>query len=222
MKKVSNTTQGDRIRALFSVAKCATIVSPFIKVSALNSLLESVPDEIPLSCVTRWEPREIANGVSDPEILQLLQKRGNFKLSIVNRLHAKLYIGDDRCLIGSSNVTLAGFGEANEINNIEVLVETNTRNPDISRTIKEIEQEAIEATDALAFSVRKLADSMFKFDEESETKSNETWFPISRYPEKAFQVYAYPPSKYISNADRILLNDIVEVLLKGVREGKRH
>ena len=216
---MSNTTQGDRIRALFSEAKSAIIVAPFIKVNALNSLLESVPNDIPLSCITRWEPREIANGVSDLEVLQLLQKRGNSKLSIVERLHAKLYIADDKCLIGSSNVTLAGFGEADVKNNIEVLVEMTTKHPDVSKTIEEIQRNAIEATEAMAFSVRKLADNMIKFDEESESKSSETWFPISRNPERAFQVYASPPTEFISNADRILLKDIAECnILPGLSE----
>ena len=58
--------------------------------------------------MTRWLPREIAAGVSDPEILDVLEERGNFTLTLVDNLHAKIYVADENCLVGSSNVTLSG------------------------------------------------------------------------------------------------------------------
>ena len=76
-----------------------------------RSLLDVIPTATHLHCVTRWLPQEVAAGVSDPEILDMLEERGNFTLSLVDRLHAKLYIAGERCLAGSANVTLAGLGE---------------------------------------------------------------------------------------------------------------
>ena len=60
-------TQGHRIRVLFeSAADGVAVIAPFIKVDALRSLLDVVPPTVSLRCVTRWLPREVAAGVSDP------------------------------------------------------------------------------------------------------------------------------------------------------------
>ena len=121
-------TQGSRIRALFeNTEDDVSIIAPFIKIDALRSLLKVVPSGIHLRCVTRWLPEEVAIGVSDLEILDLLEERGNFSLALVDSLHAKLYIAGDRCLVGSANVTLAGLGEGGDSNNIEILVDTTSR-----------------------------------------------------------------------------------------------
>ena len=81
---------------------------------------------------------EVAAGVSDPEILDVLEEHGDFDLSLVDRLHAKLYIAGDRCLVGSANTTLAGLGEAGDGGNIEALVETTIDDPGIAATLDEI------------------------------------------------------------------------------------
>ena len=101
-------TRGARIQALFESADGETaVIAPFIKVDALRSLLEVIPAGLHLRCVSRRRPKEIDAGVSDPEILDLLEARGNFSLSLVDPLHAKLYIAGDQCLVGSANVTAA-------------------------------------------------------------------------------------------------------------------
>ena len=83
---VDGDTQGRRIRALFeNTEDDVSIIAPFIKVDALRSLLEVFPSETYLRCVTRWLPKEVAAGVSDPEILDVLEKRGNFSLSLSTR-----------------------------------------------------------------------------------------------------------------------------------------
>ena len=54
------------------------IIAPFIKVEALTSLLEVVPSTSHLRCVTRWLPREVADGVSDPEVFDVLEETRQF------------------------------------------------------------------------------------------------------------------------------------------------
>lgn len=205
---MSSGTQGERIRALFGGASAATIVAPFMKVNALRSVLGAIPNHVPLRCVTRWLPQEVASGVSDPEVLQVLQERGNAQLSIVDRLHAKLYIADDICLAGSANVTLAGFGEVSGTGNIEVLVETSATNPDIRSTLEAIRHEGIEATEEMARAVRSMANTLLQSNEAAERRSDAQWFPVSRHPEKAYPMYLTPATGFMSSADRILLNDL--------------
>lgn len=201
-------TQGARIRALFERADGeVAVIAPFIKVDALRSLLEVIPVGLHLRCVTRWLPREIAAGVSDPEILDLLKVRGNFSLSLVDRLHAKLYIAGDRCLVGSANVTLSGLGEVGEGSNIEVLVESTINNPEIGATLEAIAQSERAATVSMARTVRYLADSLAN----SATPAVEpdvSWFPRSRRPDQAYGFYAQSPNGFVRAADQVLLADL--------------
>ena len=204
---LANDSQGGRIRDLFeNAAHQVSVVAPFIKVDALKSLIEVIPEDMHLRCVTRWLPREVAAGVSDPEILSLLDERGNFTLSLVDRLHAKLYIAGPRCLAGSANVTLAGLGEIDE-RNIEVLVETTIENPGIAATLEEISQAERPATPRMAQTVRRLADNLANAIS-STVDLGIPWFPISRRPEYAYEFYKQPPGDCIKTADRILLIDL--------------
>lgn len=201
-------THGDRIRALFKGSvKSAAVVAPFIKLNALRSLLDVIRSDTHIRCVTRWLPREIAAGVSDPEILEMLEERGNFSLSLVGRLHAKLYIADDRCLAGSANVTLAGLGDGDDNNNIEVLVETTVDDPGIAATLKEIAQAERLATKEIAETARHLANSL-SASTTLTTDLEALWFPCSRRPERAYRFYTVPPSGYVRASDRIVLADL--------------
>ena len=205
---VPAATPGERIRALFRDADDAVIVAPFMKVDALESLLDTIPAHVPLRCVTRWLPREVAAGVSDPEVLAVLRERGNAAVSLVDRLHAKLYIADEKCLTGSANVTFAGFGESASSGNIEVLVETTTANHDVAATLHSIDQEAIVATQAMATAVRRLAESIAPPAMLPDFPRENAWYPVSRRPEDAFRMYTTPPTGFIKAADRLLLADV--------------
>lgn len=201
-------TQGARIRALFEGATGeVAIIAPFIKVDAMRSLLYVIPSDTHLRCVTRWLPREVAAGVSDPEILDVLEERGDFDLSLVDRLHAKLYIAGDRCLVGSANVTLAGFGEGGDGSNIEVLVESTIDDPGIEATLQAIAQAERAATRSMAQTARRLADS-FADSTISVAALDTPWFPGSRRPEQAYTIYAQPPSGFVGTADHVLLADL--------------
>ena len=199
-------TQGDRIRALFGGAQGeVAIIAPFIKVGALISLLEVVPPDTHLRCVTRWLPREVAAGVSDPEILDVLEERGRFTLTLVDSLHAKLYIAGDDCLAGSSNVTLPGLGETSD-GNIEVLVATTIQDPGVASTLGDIAEAERPATRTLAEATRRLADSLAQ--PAAEPDGEKPWFPHSRRPEHVFRLYSRPPTGYLVEADRVLLSDV--------------
>ena len=201
---VDRETQGARIRALFEdTAVEFMLIAPFIKVDALRSLLEIIPAEPHLRCVTRWLPRDIAAGVSDPEILDLLERRGNFSLSLVDELHAKIYIAGNRCLAGSANITLAGLGERGDGGNIEVLVETTVDDPGIAATLDAVALSERPATRSMARTARRLAEIVL-----SEGGQDVPWFPRSRRPEHAFRIYTQQPGRLDKAADHVLLADL--------------
>ena len=188
-----------------------TIVAPFIKVNALQSLLDAISPTVPLRCVTRWLPREVAAGVSDPEILDVLEGRGDFTLSLVDHLHAKLYIAGDRCLAGSSNVTLAGLGEGID-QNIEILVETRTDDPAVVATLDEISEVERPATRAMARAARRLADCVTTATTLPSDRDT-PWFPTGRRPKHAYRVYTKPADERQGTVDRMLLADLARANL---------
>lgn len=198
------SSHGHRIRELFGTAKeSVAIIAPFIKKGALCSLTEVVGPDIRLRCVTRWLPEEVATGVTDPSIIYELQKRGNYSLTIVDSLHAKMYIADDRCLIGSVNTTNKGFGDVDN-SNIEILVESSVDDPDIKKTLSDIDQSEKVATIEMAEKIMMLATSLPQRD----VNVDKFWFPRSNKPGDAFKFYSNIPEEYISEADRLLLLDL--------------
>ena len=208
MTSAVDATEGDRLRALFADEKSDVgIVAPFIKVGALQSLLDVLDDCVHVRCVTRWRPREVAAGVSDPEILGLLEKRRSFALSVVDELHAKLYFAGDRCLAGSANVTRAGLGEGVGGGNIELLVETSTTDPFVAATLERIGEVERPASRDMANAVRRLADALVTSHRpvaEEETR----WLPLSRRPDRAYRQYSTPSASFVSTADQMLLEDV--------------
>lgn len=201
-----NVTNGEKIRSLFRESQGqVSIIAPYIKTKALESLLEVIPSDASIRCVTSWHPIDIASGYSEPEIIELLDQRGNFSIYLVDNLHAKIYIAGINCLVGSSNVTLAGFGES-ENSNIEILIKTDINNSDVKLALSEINQNSQLATLEIAKSMRRIADSI-NVSSLSFTDSY-MWLPKSRTPEKSYNYYINPPSGYLTEVDRILLQDI--------------
>lgn len=204
-------SQGGQVRELLrSSTKSVSIIAPFIKISAFKYLLEVIPSSVHIRCVTRWLPEEVASGVSDPEIITLLEERGNFSISLVDTLHAKLYIADDRCLAGSANVTHYGLGETKGANNIEILVETTLNDLNVIGALEAISLVERPASLLEAEKARRLADCL----KSTPVKPDVIWFPRSRRAERAYEFYCVPPSGYLSAADQILIDDIAQANLQ--------
>lgn len=203
--------QGNQIRNLFLDERDeVVIVAPFIKVGALKSIIADIPKNTKIRCVTRWLPGDVAAGVSDPEIIYILEERGNYSLELVDNLHAKLYVAGSKCLVGSSNISQHGLGEASD-SNIELLVETETHNPHVSLLLDEIEQNKLSATFEMAEKMLQIPkDSTASLEVLSEER---LWIPHSRKPQLAYKLYCDPPVENISRGDKILLKDIVEANL---------
>lgn len=200
------TTQGEQIRSLFDIpCEEVKIIAPFIKTSALESLLLVIPTDTKVICITRWRTREIAAGVSDVEIMEILHKRGNFELYLVDNLHAKLYIAGERCLVGSSNVTLAGLGESSDAN-IEILVETEVNDPNVALVLNEIDSNKTAVTEEMSLAILKIADSL-NIQNFSQV-DNFIWIPHGRKPDLSYKLYTNPSTADTNQPHKILLQDL--------------
>ena len=199
-------SHGKQIRKLFSEAKgSVVIISPFIKVRALCSLLDVVSPDVHIRCVTRWLPEEVASGVSDPAIIYDLQERGNYALTLADNIHAKVYIADDRCLAGSANTTNRGLGDVDD-SNIEVLLETTVDHPEVISVLAKIAKAEKVASAELAEKIMALATSMPQPG--TEYTITEFWFPRSNRPENAFLFYSGSTGTHLSEVDKILICDL--------------
>lgn len=83
------------------------IVAPFVKVGAFRRLSDMVGG--PITLFTRWLPHEIASGVSDLGVFDVVTEAGG-QVRLHPRVHAKLYQRGGAALAGSANATSNGLG----------------------------------------------------------------------------------------------------------------
>ncbi|ACU34560.1 phospholipase D family protein [Actinosynnema mirum] len=174
---------------LRSAGATALLVAPFIKKRVFEAALAVIPPSVQrIDCVTRWTPSEVAAGVSDPEILDAANKDGRVHVALCPSLHAKIYSVDDRCLIGSANLTAKATGLAPEAN-IELLIEAPASHPEVQRVVSELKAAAIPATTHMAALVRQQAE-LLTADGASEPRPAVSWYPVTRRPETLFTFYS--------------------------------
>lgn len=198
---------GDHISKLLSNARNKAIIcAPFIKMSTFKKLIEGVSDDVDLKVYTRWDAYEVAVGVSDIDIFNIIAERKNTTLFLIPRLHAKLYSSDSIVWVGSANVTGAALGWSNAPN-IEILVQTSWEEPSIERMCLFIET-AVEATEveykkikneAKSLNIEEAALRIYK--EEPLVNFKKVWIPNCSVPEILFSVYRNEEKKaYTSGA----------------------
>ena len=174
-------------------------VAPFIKVGALVRLLEAVPPDVALRCVTRWRPDEIAAGVCDLAIWPVLRER-EARLWLCPHLHAKYFRADERCLIGSANLTGAALGWSHAPN-LELLVELPAAHSTLQafeatlwESVTLVDDGIYEAMQAAVAALPKVgappvSQSTPEFDH-TPVPSLTVWLPQTRHPEDLFHAYA--------------------------------
>lgn len=113
----------DVLEVIRSAGSNLLIVAPYIKAATLEKIIRNTqPGLASLTCITRWLPADIAAGVCDLEILDLIEGYPGGRLLLHPHLHAKYYRADRRCLVGSANITSRGLGWTIPAN-VELLVE---------------------------------------------------------------------------------------------------
>ncbi|MEO3861875.1 phospholipase D family protein [Acrocarpospora sp. B8E8] len=180
---------GERLLAFARDAEVLTIVAPFITVSGIGPLLSTLPDECSLEVITRWRPDEVATGVSDPRVLDLVSQRGG-TVALHPVVHAKAYIAGVRALVGSANVTSNGLGWYRP-GAIEILVETAADDPALVSLLAVLRGTSAVATeadrDAVLGAAAMLPPMPVRTPPEATDRSD--WLPTYRPPEVLWRVY---------------------------------
>ncbi len=100
------------VEALRADADEMRIISPFIKIGALNRLLAAKPKT--LQAITRFNLADFAEGFSDISALRQVLEFGGTVRGIKN-LHAKMYLfGASRAIVTSANLTEAALSRNHE------------------------------------------------------------------------------------------------------------
>jgi phosphatidylserine/phosphatidylglycerophosphate/cardiolipin synthase-like enzyme len=109
------------------------ISSPFVNVKGVRILSDAIQTEssIEMSLITNLTTQNIVNGITEPAaLLELYKQFTQVKISSLGRLHAKVYIIDNKIgIITSANLTSGGL-----VNNFEYGVLIDDK--DIISTIK--------------------------------------------------------------------------------------
>lgn len=178
------------------------LVAPFIKVGAIERLVSNIPSVVELKCVTRWRPEEIIAGVSDLEVWKLLRERTGSSLWLRPDLHAKFYRADEKCLVGSANLTFTALGWSSHPN-FELLVSIAVGNPEVANFEESLLNGCVEVDDSIfeqvSSAVEALVDELQippnlleSIEDQSPLESKtptQAWLPSLRNPEALYTAY---------------------------------
>ena len=200
---------GERLKALVSGAQQTVLLcSPFIKVRVLSTILSVINQRVAVRIVTRWRAAEVAAGVSDLEVFELANDRSGAELVLLDDLHAKLFLADDKGLAGSANLTAAALGWSKR-NNVELLLPVDRSTPDVARLLRCLD-EARPATYVIRSEIEAEAAtlSLARLDEGQDVYSEErsdfgrAWLPICATPEKLRAIYEDPRTTTVVEGTR--------------------
>ena len=211
--------EGERIKALVAGAIREVILcSPFIKAKVFEAILSVIPRKISVRVVTRWRPPEVAAGLSDLEVFDIATERENTQVDLLHSLHAKLYVADNRCLVGSANLTAAALGWRPD-SNLEVLISADRSDSDVSLLLDRL-RGATPATFQIRADIEKQA-SLLDQPELNESqdmssamteKASQAWLPRCAAPDKLYEAYRDPDTKIITVDTRMNASEDLEDL----------
>ena len=192
------TSPGDAVTELLgSAQRDAMVVAPFIRSVALERLLDAMPVGVETTIVTRWRPLDVLAGASDLGVFDIAETR-NSRLLLRHDLHAKLFAADDRCLVGSANVTALALGWR-EPPNLELLVPVSRRTAEVQTFETTLFADPIPATvaerDRMIDLVDRLQDRLGPQGQlpvstaDVPSLTPPTWVPQVGNPEDLYAVY---------------------------------
>ncbi|SCF45878.1 hypothetical protein GA0070215_13812 [Micromonospora marina] len=180
---------GFRVLELVSTATTLTIIAPFITSAGIRPILTALPQDAELEVYTRWRPDEVAAGVSDPHIFDLVSTRGG-TVSLHPIVHAKGYLTGSSALVGSANVTGNGLGWGRP-GAVEILVETSPSDPALVALMSVLRATSSTATEADRDAVLAAAAALPAAPLQAvvEPVDRTDWLPSYRMPEVLWLVY---------------------------------
>lgn len=210
---------GERVKSLIASAqRDAVLCAPFIKAGALRAVIAGLKPNVRLRLYTRWRPEEVACGVSDLEVYDIAVDRENTSLFLLDELHAKLFMADDNCLVGSANLTAAALGWAAKPN-VELLIESTSDQPDIAALLARLSTATV-ATYQKRSEIEELAKAIPNApklpeglaDDDRLEQAARLWLPRCAIPARLFAVYSDSNTTSISGGAKAdALDDLADL-----------
>ena len=191
-------SDGERLKALLERASSKVVLcAPFIKGKVLQTILAVISESVSVQIVTRWRSKEVAAGISDLEVFHIAKERPNTELALLNDLHAKLYLADEQCLVGSANLTASALGWAKR-SNIELLIQAKPTDIYVDFLLRQLKT-AVPAT-IEKLSEIEAASAVLKsivLDEGQDMTGDIgfrklAWLPRCAAPDKLWEIYNDP------------------------------
>lgn len=207
------------IGAVAKSARHAVIAAPFITSSGMATLLDALPKEARIGVFTRWRASEVASGVSDPKmLLSVLERHGTVRL--VDNLHAKVYLFDDRvAFVGSANLTEAALGISSDPN-LEAVVALTPPPTGLFVFLHRLGALSTLATEAEMLRMLDAAGKIPKVEGGADERmslielESGDKFPRLRSPERLFEVYCDLRSALTVEEREQALDDLVVLRLR--------
>lgn len=210
--------EGERLKQLLSDANGEVLLcAPFIKTHVIRIILSMIPDTTPVKIYTRWRVDEIAAGISDLGVYDIIAARPGARLFLLDDLHAKLYVAGKRCLVGSANLTGAALGWSSSPN-VELLVDLLSTDSHVTGLIARLSL-ASEATserrDQIAAAVALIDRPNLRelpLEEEVLVTAVYPWLPRCASPQNLFAVYRNPQTTMVVSGTREeAVNDLADL-----------
>jgi hypothetical protein len=175
----------------------ACLIAPFVKAEVVERIFAELSHDVRVDMVTRWIPAEVAAGVSDLEVFDLVSARPGTRLLLNSMLHAKLYRFDQIYWLGSANLTGRALGWRAP-SNIEILRSADGLDTDL-RNLEQTLLATSMPTDArYRDEIRQQVDLLVKSGFDPRPLAAEigglsaSWLPTCPSPEKLWDVYSDP------------------------------
>ncbi len=168
------------------------LIAPFMKVGIVRQLLQAIRPQAKLTVVTRWKVEEIVAGISDLDVWLLVRERPNSSMRLLDHLHAKVYVADDTCLVGSANLTARALDNHGG-GNLELLTQVSRSRGDVDPVVAEAFNASVPVTDELYGSLVSAVASAIQPDQ-LEHAEVRRWLPTYRQPSELLKAAAGLPS----------------------------
>lgn len=192
---------GDLIELAASSRREFVMCAPFAKRAVVERVMSVVPGHVEVALYTRWRPEEVAAGVSDTQVLQVLNARGG-SVYLHNRLHAKFYRNESDVLLGSANLTAAAMGWSQNPNLELLVLSSRDRVTGLEQCLSE---ESTLATEELAHEVDEIASflpgpTLEPAEMQPSARQHGLWVPQLRMPSDLYLAYCNGPGSLTSRS----------------------
>lgn len=191
---ISNKLKEELEKELIKSSRRVDIITAFCKIDSLKYIDEYIPKDVRKRLLVRFRLSDLLMGATDIDIFEYC-RNNNWDLYIDTNLHAKIYLVDNSCYIGSANLTDSGLS-ITKMGNIEGSYNFKIDSEEDNIILEKLFEESTKLNDELYEKMmedynknEKISIKAVKWNEEIQDNLKEKFdillqedFPINEYP----------------------------------------